>query len=233
MDSVVGVDLSGISGSTKGRTVAAQIALEERPRLLDIVTIRRGIKGDRDLVDWIDERRPRVIAIDAPLTLPHSVFCGMSGCPRCLPGAASYLRRDVDRLAAGMPTAMLAAIAFRGIYLARTLRGRAYEVIETYPRASLRALGVMGSHRMNSPAIAAALTGRVEGVATTDPDELDAIAAALTAADFLRQPKPEPIEGLDGVIWIAASLPGEQAEWGRGREYTHRGVREAGERERK
>ena len=205
VDSVVGIDLSGLSGSTKGRTVAAQIALEERLRLLDIVAIRRGIRGDRDLVDWIDERRPRVIAIDAPLTLPHSVFCEISGCPRCLPGAASYLRRDVDRLAAGMPTAMLAAIAFRGIYLARTLRDRAFEVIETYPRASLRELGVMGSHRTNSPAIAAALGRRVEGVATSDPDELDAIAAALAAADYLRQPRPKPIEAADGVIWIAVA----------------------------
>ena len=208
MDSVVGIDLSGLSGSTKGRTVAAQIALEERPCVLDIVTIQRGIRGDRNLVDWIDERRPRVIAIDAPLTLPHSIFCEIPGCSRCLPGAASYLRRDVDRLASGMPTAMLAAIAFRGIYLARTLRDRAYEVIETYPAAAYRAMGAAGKTYDERAAL---LTGRVGAFQWTIADEIDAVCSALVAADFAAENHAGVIKGGDGEIWLAraaAHTPG-------------------------
>jgi predicted nuclease with RNAse H fold len=199
VDSVIGIDLSGLSGSTKGRAVAAQIALEERLRVLDIVTIRRGIRGDRDLVDWIDERRPRVIAIDAPLTLPHSIFCEIPGCPRCLPGAASYLRRDVDRLASGMPTAMLAAIAFRGIYLARTLRDRAYEVIETYPAAAYRATGAAGKTYEERAAL---LADRVGAFRWTIADEVDAVCSALVAADGVARRHEGVIRGEDGEIWL-------------------------------
>lgn len=210
MDSVVGIDLSGLTYGAKGRTVAAHLYLETPLRLGEPLVVPRRIKGDRILVDWIEERRPKVVAIDAPLSLPHSILCVGADCPRCELGAASYLERDVDREArrqgGGMPTVMLAAIAFRGIYLARKLRERGYEVIETYPRASLRALGAAGSSKRDPAGVAAALARRVEGVATSDPDELDAIAAALAAADYLRQPRPEPIEASDGTIWIATAL---------------------------
>jgi predicted nuclease with RNAse H fold len=201
VDSVVGVDLSGLSGSTKGRTIGAQIALEERLRVLDTVTIRRGIRGDRDLVDWIDERRPRVIAIDAPLTLPHSVTCATAGCQRCVPGAADYLARDVDRLAAGMPTAMLAAIAFRGIYLARVLRGRGYEVIETYPAAAYRVMGATGKAYDGRAAL---LADRVGAFQWTIADEVDAVCSALVAADHVTGRHEGVIRGDDGTIWLTA-----------------------------
>lgn len=97
--SVVGVDLSGLSGSTRGRTWAAELALGQPPRLVSSVRIGRGVAGDRELLDWIVERRPVVVAIDAPLTLPHSIGCEDADCPRCAVGAASYLERDVDALA--------------------------------------------------------------------------------------------------------------------------------------
>jgi hypothetical protein len=76
-----------------------------------------------------------VVAIDAPLILPHSMTCVEPDCPRCAPGTAAYLARDQDRLAGGMPTAMMAAIALRGIYLARMLRGRAIK--GSRPRGSM------------------------------------------------------------------------------------------------
>ena len=205
MDSVVGIDLSGLTYGARGRTVAAHLYLEMPLRLGEPLVVPRQLKGDRILVEWIEKRRPRVVAIDAPLTLPHGILCDVSDCPRCELGSADYLARDVDRLAGGMPTAMLAAIAFRGIYLARKLRERGYEVIETYPRASLRALGAMETSKKDPARAAAVLSKRVEGVATSDPDELDAIAAALAAADYLRMPRPEPIEASDGTIWIAAA----------------------------
>lgn len=68
---VIGIDPSGLSRSTKGRTVAAEIALEDPLRLLELRTIRPGKRGDADLVEWILDRRPTVVGIDAPLYLPH------------------------------------------------------------------------------------------------------------------------------------------------------------------
>lgn len=66
--------------------------------------------------------------------LPHSVTCEQPGCVRCSPDQTTYLGRDVDALAGGMPTVMISGIAYRGIYLARRLRARGYEVIEVSRR---------------------------------------------------------------------------------------------------
>jgi len=199
VDSVVGIDLSGASRSAKSRTVAAQLAVADPPRLLSRVTVRPGRAGDRDLVEWVVARRPRVVAIDAPLTLPHSVICTENACPRCEPGTAEYLSRDVDRLVAGMPTAMLAAIAFRGIYLARYLGERGLQVIETYPAASYRAIGAGVGYADR----AAAVGRRIGSFEWTLQDEVDAVCAALAGVDYLDNGRATVTRGQDGAIWLA------------------------------
>ena len=203
MDSVFGIDLSGISRSAVGRTVVAEVVLEARPRLVALYPIGRGLSGDREIVDLVAERRPLVVAIDAPLSLPHGVTCRDPRCGRCEPGLGSYLTRDVDTLAGGMSTSQLAPIAFRGIFIARVLGERApgLAVIETYPRAVLRALGLHDGSGRDPSGAAAALARLVDGVSTTQPDELDAIAAALAAAQYAAR----AVVGLDGTIWRIAT----------------------------
>jgi len=200
VDSVVGIDLSGLTSGARGHTVAAELFLEIPLRLGERFIAPRGLRGDRLLVDWLDARRPRVIAIDAPLTLPHSVICVTSDCPRCEVGSAEYLARDVDRLAGGMPTAMLAAIAFRGIYLARALRSRGYEVIEAYPAAAYRAMGAEGKTYEERAAL---LSRRIAGgIIPEDADAVDATCAALVAADRAGGAHDGRITGDDGRIWV-------------------------------
>ena len=201
MDSVVGVDLSGLTSGARGHTVAAELFLETPLRLGERFIAPRGVRGDQLLGEWIDERRPRVIAIDAPLTLPHSVLCVDSDCPRCELGSAEYLARDVDRLAAGMPTAMLAAIAFRGIYMARKLRERGYEVIETYPAAAYRAMGATGKTYDERAAL---LMDRAGAFQWTIADEVDAVCSALVAANYVAGRHEGAICGDDGTIWLTA-----------------------------
>lgn len=174
MDCVVGIDLSGISRSAAGRTVAAEVALEEPLRLVALYPIDRELAGDLQIVELVADRRPRVVAIDAPLSLPHSVSCMTAGCPRYVPGRASYPTRDVDGHADGMSTSRLAPIAFRGIYLARILRERGFTVIETYPRAVFRALRVDQRSGRDPAAAREALAGRIAGVTSDQADELDA-----------------------------------------------------------
>ena len=79
-----------------------------------------------------------------------------------------------------MSTSQLAALAFRGIYLARVLRQRhpRTAVIETYPRAVLRELGQDQPSRR-------------------DPE---GAAAALAAAEYALR----AIGGQDGTIWKVA-----------------------------
>jgi predicted nuclease with RNAse H fold len=201
--SVIGVDLSGLSGRTRGRTWAAQLTLDRPPRLIGTLRVGRGVAGDRELVDWISGRMPSVVAIDAPLTLPHSLLCGETGCPRCRPGSASYLERDVDAIAradgGGMPFVMLAAIAFRGIYLARVLQRLGMEVIEVYPAGAYRAMGVTDR---TYEARAAVLAERIGPFDWREPDEVDAICAAIVAVDYCISPERRSFKGSDGVIWL-------------------------------
>lgn len=182
------------------------MTLDQPPRLASSVRISRGVAGDRELVDWIAERRPLVVAIDAPLTLPHSIVCEEADCPRCAIGAASYLERDVDKLAradgGAMPFVMLAAIAFRGIYLARVLGRLGVDAIEVYPAAAYRAMGVVDR---SYEARAAALAGRIGPFDWREPDEVDAICAAIAAADYATAPVRRKFEGVDGVIWLPSS----------------------------
>lgn len=203
VDTVVGIDLSGLTSGARGHTVAAHLILGLPLQVGDLYTVPRQLKGDRLLIDWIEERRPKVIAIDAPLSLPHSVLCTDPRCPRCEIGAAEYLARDVDRLAGGMPTAMLAAIAFRGIYLARKLRERRYEVIEAYPAAAYRAMGATGKTYEERANLVAR---RIPSFAADDHDEIDAVCSALIAADYLTSPLVTPIRGTDGEIWRSGSI---------------------------
>jgi predicted nuclease with RNAse H fold len=99
-----------------------------------------------------------------------------------------------------MPTAMLAAIAFRGIYLARVLRGRGYEVIEGYPAAAYRAMGASGKTYQERAAL---LSRRVAGgINPEDADAVDATCAALIAADRAGGTHDGRITGDDGQIWV-------------------------------
>lgn len=202
VDSVIGIDLSGLTAGARGRTAAVEIVLSGASlRLGERFVVPRGRRGDRLLVEWIEARRPEVVAIDAPLSLPHSVGCTVPGCARCALGSAEYLERDVDRAArrhgGGMPTVMLAAIAFRGIYLARILRARGYEVIETYPAAAFRSFGA-GRDLDQRRAV---LERRLGPLPTMTGDELDATCASLAASHYAKGTAPA-IEGADGAIWL-------------------------------
>jgi predicted nuclease with RNAse H fold len=209
VDSVIGIDLSGMSRGTKGRTALAQLSVADPPQLLDLHLLRRGERTDVELLAWVDKRRPWVVAIDAPLSLPHSVTCKDPGCVRCEPERATYLARDIDAPAGGMPTVMIAGIAFRGIYLARQLRASGHEVIEVYPAAAYRAFGlVTKADRRDPEQVAKAIEQRVPGAKVGTADERDAVAAAIVAVAYVRGQAPS-VSGEDGTIWVPPERGGE------------------------
>ena len=202
MDTVIGIDLSGLSRGTKGNTALAQLTVDNPPRLLDLHVLRRGSQTDAELLEWVGARHPRVVAIDAPLTLPHGITCRDQACQRCAPPSSSYLTRDVDRLAGGMSMVMIAGIAFRGMYLARQLASYGYEVIEVYPAAAYAALGLRTKEERRDPArVSKVLSRWVPGLAVLGSDERDAVAAAIVAAAFVAG-SAVPIRGQDGTMWV-------------------------------
>lgn len=210
MDSVIGIDLSGLSRGTKGQTALAQLSMSEPPRLLGLVVLPRGRQTDEELIRWVSERKPRVVAIDAPLSLPHGINCEDPSCERCEPPSSSYLARDIDAKAGGMATVMIAGIAFRGIYLARRLRRLGVEVIEVYPAAAYQRLGLRTKEERRDPAKVSELLARhVPGALLETSDERDAVAAALVAR-WYAMGLGEAISGQDGAIWIPPATPGRR-----------------------
>jgi predicted nuclease with RNAse H fold len=119
-----------------------------------------------------------------------------------------------------MPTVMVAAIAFRGIYLRRRLERSGLRVIETWPMGVYRALekrASRGHERSLSVATRVGLLAEViSGTALIDVSDdsrhqADAVAAAYAAWCFATgDAEPLQLENLqgEGAIWLPAHEPG-------------------------
>jgi predicted nuclease with RNAse H fold len=198
-----GIDLGG---RTTGTTAIAWVegSRGSRPRVLDVRadTELRGDRGDAAILAALGS--PGVVAVDAPLTLPHPIVCTDDDCPVCFPSdgvapvygsrpaldsAAAW--RSVDHVEkAPIATAMLAGIAFRATYLARLLRRAGLEVIEVWPMGAYRALSrssdaAAQQHDGDDAWRRELLVSRVEGIDgairrgdAVERDRLDAVAAA-------------------------------------------------------
>jgi predicted nuclease with RNAse H fold len=138
--------------------------------------------------------RRTVLAINAPLTLPHGRCCLDDDC-RCRhdPGTRS---RALERQLAHervpiLAMALIKVLARRGIALAAQLRPSGFTILEAYPYATLRLLGLptRGKRsRQGRRTIAEALAPLVPGLDHPDATEheLDAVVCALTADLWLR-----------------------------------------------
>ncbi len=202
---VAGIDLSGRTTGTTALAWLTGDVWSKRPVLDRPVVAERGLRGadgDRRIVDLLAEARPEVVAIDAPLRLPHAVTCRDEDCVRCFPPTGaypSYTTRMLERIARWrdsptarppMPTVMVAAIAFRAIFLRRLLERESIQVIETWPTGVYRRIAESDGP-LQSPVDAATrarlLLGRLDdpGEQLTQPDVsldvLDGVAAALAA----------------------------------------------------
>lgn len=225
-----GIDLSGRWTGTTA------IALVEggggRPALAEVASRRaRGAACDAWVLDTVAAAAPATVSLDAPLSLPHAVTCRDAGCARCLAGPSPppYGSRGIDTretwtaLGFGqkepMATAMLAAIAFRAIWLARAIEARAIEaraparVVETWPTGVCRALERAAGRPPQPKATAwkrELLAGALDGLELVaaggaEDDELDAVAAAYAAwCVATGRARAVAVEGAEdeGAIWL-------------------------------
>lgn len=150
---VAGIDLSGRTTGTTALAWLAGATSCERPVLDRPVVAERGPRGaggDERIVSLLMDARPDVVAIDAPLYLPHAIVCRDGSCGRCFPSEGaypSYTTRKLERkerwsdpptARPPMPMVMVAGIAFRAIFLRRLLEREDIQVIETWPAGVLR-----------------------------------------------------------------------------------------------
>jgi uncharacterized protein len=138
--------------------------------------------------------RSTVVSINAPLGLPGGRCCLEDDCAcRHDPGTRSRLcERELAReRIPTLATALIKVLARRGITLSAKLREAGYLVLEAYPFATLRALGLPARGKRSRDGrrmIAEALKALVPGLDHPDASEheLDAVVCALTADLWLR-----------------------------------------------
>lgn len=149
---VVGIDLAGSQGHITGVCVLGKKCTTH------------SVHSDEQILSIVKETSPVCIAIDAPLSLDGIPF---RECER-------ELRRHFRILP--LTFRGMRMLTERGMGLAATLREGGYEVIEVYPHASKRVLGIDGASDL-------------ERYCTCVPrckDELDAVVCALTALFYVR-----------------------------------------------
>lgn len=177
----VGIDLAGSPRNPTGFCV-----LEARGEENYIRT--KLLFEDEEIVREVIVAKPRVVAIDAPLTNP--------GRPRRCDeelrkyGALPLTLRGVEKLAE------------RGKTLAEVLRGEGLEVIEVFPTATAKLLGYYSKNELEVQRmlLSAKLRGDIEKKVLRK-DELDAIFAAITAYLYF-QNMTESVGDEEGVIVV-------------------------------
>jgi predicted nuclease with RNAse H fold len=202
---VLGIDLSG---RTTGRTSVALAVGDGGAGRPEVELVREaggarlGLRPElRRLADVAVALRVDLVAIDAPLTLPHVWTCDDPNCAECFPPSGedgTYTIRPCEDpttwatqtsiAARPMPTSLLGALAVRGAYLKRALDRVGLPALETWPAGTLLQLAGPGARKPSSSTDAAAYVGWARNVlaprVTTDwaevacADDVDAIAAA-------------------------------------------------------
>ncbi len=220
MTTVAGIDLA----AGRGATAIASLMLpghDTVPALHELV--REDIATDDDILASIARISPRVLAFDAPLSLPMPVAQAIRGEPQTKSFPSPYTRaaeRDPAWTKLGvrpLPVSFLGGLAFRAISLLPRLRSIVPDaaIIEAFPTGALRSLGVrVAADRKRTKssvsvraAVQQSLTLLVQALPSPDEellsaDQLDAIAAALTGVAFLQGRSTAVGDPAEGQIYL-------------------------------
>jgi predicted nuclease with RNAse H fold len=158
---VVGLDLAGKSENPTGFCV-----------LMESGTETKILHSDEEIMTEINNVKPDVIAIDAPLWIPRQTFGRMVPWRNC---DQLLLKRGFRPLSPMMPT--MQQLAERAMKLVKEMREKGYTAFEAFPRAAEKMLNLSKEPRRNQ-------------------DEYDALLCALTGKAYLEG----NYENLDGII---------------------------------
>jgi predicted nuclease with RNAse H fold len=202
----------GIDLTSSVRRASAYAVLRDDGSLAGVGAARE----DAELLVLTGRWRPRVVAMDAPLSLPRGLCCLEEACP-CRPVAPDGLKaaeRELFQqgisLYATTKRSIIKPMIYRAMGLRRTLEERGITVIEVYPYAAKVHLWGKGMPKKTTPAGRQWLRERLEGLVPglreheerLGHDQLDAIVAAHTAYLYdcgQAEGVGDPDEGL---IWV-------------------------------
>jgi len=160
---VIGLDLSSNEDKFSGLCVLNE-SLEVKTLLL---------KSNKEIISYIKDLKPQLVAIDAPLSLPKS-----KGFRRC----------DKEVLKLGIklfPPLFIKSLTLRGIEIKKSLENLGFEVIEVYPGAFRGLLNLPKRKEIIKDTL---IKWGIKGIRIkVNLDELDAIIAALIGLMYLRK----------------------------------------------
>ncbi|MDW8021297.1 MAG: DUF429 domain-containing protein [Nitrososphaerota archaeon] len=178
---VVGVDLAGSSRRVTG---LCSLSLDLRCELAEA-------KLDEEVLHFILERMPKIVAIDAPLSFPSSGR-GLRRCDREL------LRMGLRPLPPILgPMRMLTE---RAIRLKRVLEGFDYKVIEVFPTGARRILGLPSKRDLKALRLGLISLGMKDIPEEVNMHLLDAVICAFVGMLYLRGEFVEVGDEEEGVI---------------------------------
>lgn len=206
MRCVAGLDLA----AGRGVTALAALRLEDDGSVRYDAEEQCHLTTDEEILQALTRLRPRVLAVDAPLSLPHAVISALGLHVADTPTRGSPYTRAAERDpmwsilgVRPFPVSFLGGLTFRALVLASRLRAAHPDIVlvETFPTATFRAMGFTTNApgerrpRKSSAEPRAALQRRLAesifGVPPPDErlldtDSLDAIGAAIAALAFDR-----------------------------------------------
>jgi predicted nuclease with RNAse H fold len=176
---IVGIDLTGSEARPTGIAAAVGTAVS---------TAR--ISTDEDILDYVRARRPDIVSIDSPLSIPAgrtSVFDDDPG--RLEFGILRQSERTLKRRGINVYPCLLPSmqrLTKRGMELAARLREEGFAVIESYPGAAQDIVGIARKGAGIEYLTAGLRRFGYHGFADdVSHDELDAITCTLVGAFFL------------------------------------------------
>jgi uncharacterized protein len=199
---VVGLDLAGSPQRSTGCCV-----------LVGTREVRTSVlHDDSEILDAVRQAHPRLVSIDAPLSLPTGRrSLEVPGPPHLRACDRELLRRHIRFFPVTLgPMRMLTA---RGMRLASELRALGYPVEESYPGAAQDIVGLprkgAGVERLRRSLRARGFYGTIERRSTTH-DELDAVLCAWVGrlrVEGRAEVIGDPSEGTMILPRSAAQLP--------------------------
>jgi hypothetical protein len=172
--SIVGLDLAGVETRPTGFCVLKN---------MNVKTC--AVYEDKEIIERIRETKPRIVAIDAPLSLP-------AGRKSIDQRTATHLREcDKELLRRRIkffPVTLgpMRKLTSRGIRLKEILESAHFKVIEVYPGGAQDILGIPRKQQGLDKLRSGLKKLQIKGIANTvSADELDAITCAYVGKLYL------------------------------------------------
>ncbi len=127
---ILGIDLAGKQENPSGLAILAG----NKMKLFTSY-------ADNEIFDLIDELKPQVIVIDAPLSLPKGRCCLEKDCKCAVGGHFRQAERDIRQYGRVLPLTFrgMKMLTLRGIKLSTELK-KEYEVLESHPNTTSKIL---------------------------------------------------------------------------------------------